>query len=161
MPKTLVTLDFDGVVSPIDHDRDFTLERDWKQFKLGLYVDIHKNVLCFLRELRLLDLNGEITLAWASTWLASTEDFAEKTEAEIPSIPWIPLNEGKAEAIIAKVESGGFERVVVMEDSSKVVAKLRAWGKLNPQIELLLIQPKLKVGLTNSQMLKVQEFLKI
>lgn len=159
--KTLVTVDFDGVVSPIDHDRDFTLEAGWTQYDFGMRVDIHETVSNFLHELKSRADNGFIDLIWNSSWDESTQKFSERSQAAIPHFDHIKLSNGlkKDEALLLKLDEASYERVVVLEDSSLMMRRLRKQMKDRPSIDTLFVQPELKIALRPHHMQKVLNFL--
>lgn len=159
--KTLVTMDFDGVVSPIDHDRDFTLEAGWTRYDFGMRVDIHETVSKFLHELKDRADNGFIDLIWNSSWDESTQGFSIRSQGAIPHFDHLRLSNGmtKDEALFLKLDEGSYERVVVLEDSSRMMRRVRKEMKLRTSVEALLIQPKLETGLRPHHMAKVLSFL--
>jgi FMN phosphatase YigB (HAD superfamily) len=161
MRKTLVTLDFDGVVSPIDHDRDFTLEAGWTQFNFGMMCDIHETVLTFLQELHQRDQRGEIDLVWASSWNDSTQIFGFKSDGAVPTLPHLDLGGAttKDEAILAKVEEGDYDRLLILEDSTRVMRRLRRLIKSKESLDALLIMPDVKIGLRPNHIRKALNFL--
>lgn len=159
--KTLVTIDFDGVVSPIDKSRDFTLTLGWRQVNFGFTCDIHESIIKFLQDLSNLEKNAPLDITWASTWNAATEHFASDSNGLIPDFPWIDVSAGKAEAIFQKVKEGNYTRLVALEDSIKVITKLKKLMKTLPEVEAIYIRPQLTVGLTNTHISKVMEFLEL
>lgn len=160
MKKTLVTLDFDGAVSPIDHSRKFLEEDGWSTFGFGFRCDVHNTVLEFLSYLKLLTETGPVEVVWASTWNASTEDFESRSEGRIPGFPWIDVSVGKGEAIAAKVAEGEFERVVVLEDQQKSLNAIKKSLKTVHPVESLLVRPKVTLGITPAHIKTVKTFLK-
>jgi FMN phosphatase YigB (HAD superfamily) len=159
--KTLVTVDFDGVVSPIDHDRDFTKESGWTRYDFGMMVDIHETVSNFLQELKARADRGEIDLIWNSSWDESTQGFSVRTDGVIPHFDHIRLGIGltKDDALFQKLDAESYDRVVVLEDSSRVMRRMRAEMKKRTEIEALFIQPKVEIGLRPSHIRKVLNFL--
>lgn len=161
MRKTLVTLDFDGVVSPINHEVDFDPKQGWIEFDFGMICDIHKSVLEFLKELYKRDQAGEIDLVWASSWNESTQVFSFKSQGMIPELPHLDLSPGntKDTAIYAKVDAGGYDRLLTLEDSSLVMRRMRAEAKKRSELDSLFIKPDVKLGLRPQHFLKALDFL--
>lgn len=159
--KTLVTLDFDGVVSPIDNARDFEPSLGWIEFDFGMMCDIHKTVLEFLKELKDRADNGFIDLVWASSWNESTQVFGFKSQGLVPELPHLPLYPGttKDEEIFKKLDKGSYDRVVILEDSSLVMRRIRKEMKIRTSVDALFIQPDVKLGLRPNHMKKVLNFL--
>lgn len=161
--KTLVTVDFDGVVSPINHDRDFTLEAGWIRYDFGMLVDIHESVLKFLQELKSLADRGFIDLLWNSSWNESTQSFYIRSDNAIPHFDHLKLENGvtKDDALFQKIDEAGYERVIVLEDSSLAMRRIRKEMKLRENVDALLIQPKVELGLQSSHIKKVLNFLDV
>lgn len=159
MKKTLVTLDFDGTVSPIDHTRKFLAEDGWKTLNFGFRCDVHETVLDLLINLKKLSVTEEIEIVWVSTWEASTEDFESKSGGLVPHFPWIDVSKGKDEAIREKVRDGQFARVVVLEDQTKVMNSIKKALRSIPNVDSLLVKPKVTAGITASHIKTVQAFL--
>lgn len=159
--RTLVTVDFDGVVSPIDKGRDFTLEAGWNQYNFGFQVDIHETVSNFLHELKERAERGEIDLVWNSSWDESTQGFSVRSSNAIPHFDHLRLVSGvvKEDALFKKLDQGFYDRVVVLEDSSRVMRSLRRLMKERTAVDALFIQPQVKIGLRPQHMQKVLNFL--
>lgn len=161
MRKTLVTLDFDGVVSPIDNEVDFDPNLGWIEFDFGMICDIHKTVLEFLKELHKRDQTGQIDLVWASSWNDSTQVFGFKSQGMVPEFPHLDLSVGntKDTAIFAKVDAGNYDRLLTLEDSGLVMRRLRAEAKKRESLETLFIKPDVKLGLRPQHIRKALNFL--
>lgn len=159
--KTLVTVDFDGVVSPIDHDRDFTKELGWTRYDFGMMVDIHETVIKFLQELKTRADRGEIDLLWNSSWDESTQGFSIRTEGAIPHFDHIRLSNGlsKDDALFQKLDHEDYDRVVILEDSSRIMRRARREMKNRESVEALFIQPKVEIGLRPTHIRQVLMFL--
>lgn len=127
MSKVLVTLDFDGVVSPIDHDRDFRSEAEFSIFRLGGFsCAISDQVLSLIGYLKELSESHpeELALRWATSWESLTEHFEKSTDGVIPSFGYLPLLETKARAIADEALAQDASLVVVFEDHGHVQEEL-------------------------------------
>lgn len=161
MKKTLVTLDFDGTVSPIDHSRKYLEEDGWSTFKFGLQCSIHETVLEFMTYLKSLTETGLVEVVWSSTWNESTEIFESRSNGRVPSFPWIDVTAGKSESIAEKLQSGSFDRLVTIEDQQKSINSIKKSLLNFPKVETLILKPKVTVGITTSHINAVKAFLEV
>ena len=161
MKKTLVSIDFDGTVSPIDQSRDFTESKDWNYYRLGFSCAIHDSVIELLQDLKAIEPEGNIVSVWGSTWHDSTEDFPRNSNGAIPEFPWLNVGANKAEVIIAKAVSEGFERVVIVEDSPAVIRKIKKLALTNTEVEIMTFKPKLELGLTEKMIAQIRDVLEL
>lgn len=159
MTKVLVTLDFDGVISPIDHDRDFSIDPGFELFRLGAFsCAISKSTISALRQLKLLSERypDQLVVRWATSWVDLTERFEALTEGAVPSFPWLPVSgSSKAQAIVEEALELEPSLVLVFEDSGSALRELRKrWKRTNDlgNVELATFEPKLTEGLTKSSM---------
>jgi len=155
--ETLVTIDFDGVVSPINKDFDFSADENFVIVRLGgFHCAIRKSTLNFLKRL---SEASEVTVIWGSSWNEETESFFKDSEGLIPQFEWINVQGGKPEAILEHALENEFTRVVLIDDDSKVVSGLRRVFKKNSEIDFLAVKPSLHTGLLESHITKIQDFL--
>lgn len=159
MTKTLIALDFDGVVSPIDHDKEFLESEGWITFNFGLPCSIHTRVLEFLKVLEELSSSDAVDVYWASSWNKQIEGLSLDSGGQIPEFPWIPVHKGKGDAIFETAKSGGCSRIITLDDHARVGNRVKLLAKEFPEIEVLAIAPKVRKGITDSHIKRVKDFL--
>lgn len=165
MSKVLVTLDFDGVVSPIDQDRDFLSEEEFSVFQLGAFpCAISKRVLEFVRYLKELSDNdpGHFVLSWATSWVDITEYFERNSQGAIPSFGYLPIPDSKARAIADKAIAEDASLILVLEDSPAVQADLHNIQRRDMRLSgrrFLFFEPKLSQGLQFSDIMAVRSLI--
>lgn len=158
--SVLVTLDFDGVVSP--HEPCEPAEADWAPFRLGGFdLHIRHEVLDFLQWLAA----SPATTVWASSWGDLTQTFATDSRGAIPDFPNLVLDHGqsaKSDAITATANGDGpafargregvFDTVVVVDDDRKVGQSVkRRLGE-----RAILVTPRGHGGLTDRQIATIR-----
>lgn len=153
MAKVLITLDFDGVISPIDHDRNFVKSEGFDRFKIGGFdCAIAFDTIEAIQKLKdLAASNPElIEVIWGSSWEDLTQDFPSESGGAIPEMGYLTLNLSKSAAISDYALHTNAETVIVLEDSERVQEQLaEIWKK--PDFdgrELVSVQPQLEIGLT-------------
>lgn len=160
--KVLLTLDFDGCISPIDRSKDFTTEPGFKVMKLaGFQCAVSDEVIGFLQT-----VNAQKTLVplWASSWGENLSNIHEDSNKTIPLIPWLEVKPSKEESILNYATVHSYRQLVIVEDSATVTARLRKilnnWNLNHPatSIEYLIIKPKLKEGLTKRHIKDIYQF---
>lgn len=169
MTKVLFTIDFDGVVSPYDTNRNFKDDPDFVTLKIGSFqCPIAKRTLTLLQNLKTLEeiYPENIVVVWASSWADLTEYFHEDSDGLIPSFPWLNtlrlstlLQLPKSESIAEAAKLHKVNKVVTLEDSNEVHRSLRKiWEKDESlsEVELVLFKTKLKEGLTESDIVGIQ-----
>lgn len=163
--KTLITIDFDGCISPIDHSKDFTKEPGFKFMRLaGLHCAVSDEVIEFLKTV---NTSQNTVPLWASSWEENLNNIHEDSENEIPFIPWLPVNSSKKLSIVNHVTENGYRKVVIIEDSTSVTTRLRKllnnWNLNHPSetVEYLIIKPKLTEGLTKRHIEDIYKFVGI
>ncbi len=160
MSKVLVTLDFDGVVSPIDQSRDFEADETFEIFRIGFfYCAISREVLEFLGELNRLsqEYPDRVAVRWASSWDSLTESFASSTDFAIPEFRYITTDFDKAGAISKAAIEENASVVLVFEDHRGVHQRLRNIWKKDERFggrTLFSYQPKLTEGIELSHILE-------
>jgi len=164
--SVLVTLDFDGVVSPYDPCEP--AGADWRQFRIGGFdVRIRVQVLDFLHWL---DASPTV-VAWTSSWDALTQGFSADTSGRIPEFPFLPLRSGrraKRDAIEAAANGmpwdyppgalprvGPFDLVIVADDHRRVGASV----KRRLGVRAVTVTPRDHVGLTNRQVATIRRLI--
>lgn len=165
MSKVLVTLDFDGVVSPIDHGRDFEADDSFETFKLGIFnCSISGEVLDFVRYLK--DLSDtypdHFVLRWATSWVEMTENFEEKSGGAIPDFPYLPIPESKAHSIAEEAIAQDASLVLVFEDGIIAHEDLQGLWKEDSRLagrSLIPFQPKLEDGIRPSDILAARSLI--
>jgi len=152
MTKLLVTLDFDGVISPIDKQRDFEAEEAWKVLKLGAFpCAIAEETLELLNELAEVNSkNPAIEVVWATSWEDLTEHFSEQSQGIIPDFRWISTRPSKAESIYGEAQKLGADAILSCEDSGSVHRELSKL--LNPRVKgdpttIIRVEPTTERGL--------------
>ena len=160
MSKVLVTLDFDGVVSPIDHSRDFQGEEEYEfeVYNFGFLCAVSTEVREFLQELKELSEAhpDQIVVRWASSWNEMTERFEAKSGGAIPGFSYIDTSKSKAKAIAAEALAVDASVVLVFEDSEIVHEELQELWKSKSKLSnrfFLPIMPELKSGILYSHIL--------
>lgn len=161
MKNTLITMDFDGCVSPIDPNKDFTQEPGFSIITLGNFpCAIHEDTLSFINTVQ---RDESIDVVWATSWEDGTEYFNKDSDGQIPSIPWIPVNLTRKNSVFNYAVDNGYRKVVIIEDSIPATTRLRKlfkdWNASNPEIGLLIVRPSLKVGLTKAHIKKILKFI--
>ena len=165
MSKVLVTLDFDGVVSPIDHGRDFEADESFEVFRIGFfYCAISRETLEFLQTLSSLAEAhpDQVAVRWASSWDSLTEDFAPRTDFAIPQFDYILTGFDKAGAISKAAIEENASVVLVFEDHRGVHQKLRNIWKKDERFlgrTLISFRPKIEEGITFAQILEAQSLI--
>jgi len=165
MRKVLVTLDFDGVVSPIDHDRDFEADDSFETFKLGMFnCSISKQTLEFVRYLKELSDHypEHIVLRWATSWVDMTESFEEKSGGAIPDFPFLPIPESKARSIVEEVIAQDASIALVFEDSFTAQERLLELWEEDPRLaerRLIPFEPKLEEGIRFSDIVSAKSII--
>lgn len=168
MSKVLVTLDFDGVVSPIDKSRplsDFERDEDFEVYPLGGFdCAIRKATKGFLWELRILSEEEpeRFTVAWASSWNEMTLSFASSSRHELPEFGYVPTNFDKARAIADATLEEDASLVLVFEDHQGVHQKLRNIWKKDERFadrRLISFKPKTAEGITFAQILEARSLI--
>lgn len=165
MSKVLATLDFDGVVSPIDHGRDFEADGAFEIFRIGGFLcAISKETLEFLQTLS--SLAGahpdQLVVRWASSWDSLTEGFAPRTDHAIPEFGYIPTDFDKAKAISEAAIEEDASVVLVFEDHRAVHQKLRNIWKRDERFAdrtLISYQPKTTEGIRLADILEAKGIL--
>lgn len=116
--KTLITLDFDGVVSPIDHNKNFANDTEYTMIKLaGFDCAIRTKVLEFLKEI---SENETIDVVWVTTWDSLTKHFHEDSDGKIPDFPFLETRRNKAKTILEHIKKEKYEKAYIFEDSPDV-----------------------------------------
>jgi len=165
MSKVLVTLDFDGVVSPIDHDRDFETDDSFETFKLGMFnCSISKTTLEFVRYLKELSDHypERIVLRWATSWVESTKSFEERSGGAIPDFPYLPIPESKARSVADEVIAQDASIALVFEDSFMAQERLLTLWEEDPRLAertLIPFEPKLEEGILPSHILAAKSII--
>lgn len=165
MSKVLATLDFDGVVSPIDHDRDFEADSDFEVFQIGGFrCAISKRTIEFLQELKdLTEAKPErVATSWASSWEQLTEYFSKDSGGALPEFGYITVDFDKARAIADRTLEEDASLVLVFEDHRGVHQKLRnIWKKDERFADRKLISFKSKTveGITFAQILEARSLI--
>lgn len=168
MSKVLVTLDFDGVVSPIDKSRshsDFEEDEDFEVYQLGGFpCAIRKDTKDFLWELRILSEEEpeRFTVAWASSWNEMTLYFAPRSNHEIPEFGYVPTNFDKAKAIADLTLEEDATLALVFEDHRGVHQKLRNIWKKDERFadrKLISFKPKLEEGILFSHIAEAKSLI--
>lgn len=155
--ETLIAIDFDGVISPIDRDYDFTTDSDFVIIRLGGFnCAIRKETLEFLQKISVIP---NLKVVWFSSWGEETECFVEDSDNRIPEFDWINVREGKAEAVFNYAEANNFTKIVAVDDHMKVVSALKRISKNHEDIETLFIKPMTKKGITSLQIKKILKFI--
>lgn len=162
MAKVLITLDFDGVVSPIDHDRRFLKGEGFNRFKIGGFdCAIAFDTLKAIQKLKDLAASNRelIEVIWGSSWEDLTQDFPSESGGALPEMGYLTLNLSKAEAISDYALHTNAETVIVLEDSERVQEQLaEIWKKSDfTGRELVSVQPQLGIGLTSDHFQLVWE----
>lgn len=148
LPKTLVLLDFDGVVSPIRKDK-FSFDKSFKVFRLGGFTcHVHEKVIEFLNTLK--DANN-VEVKWCTSWVDITESFHGETQGIIPNFPYLSISKGKHIAVQNELKVSTASTVIAVDDYTTVVSKYR---KIKDS-RLLVIKPDIETGLTTYQMNKI------
>jgi len=153
MSRILTTIDFDGVVSPIDHDRDFKADPDFDVFRIGGFqCAISEGVQDFLWELRgLSDSQPELLSAvWVSSWQDLTGYFAKDSEGKIPHFDYLNIGDGKARAIADEAIRQDAELILVLEDYESVHEDLRKLQRRDMRLSgrhFVALRPELATGL--------------
>lgn len=159
MSRILTTIDFDGVVSPIDHGRDFTADPDFDVIRIGGFqCAISKRVQDFLWELRgFTDGQPELlTAVWASSWQDLTGYFAKDSEGKIPHLDYLNIGDGKARAIADEAIRQDAELILVLEDYESVHEDLRELQRRDMRLSgrhFVALRPELATGLQLSHIL--------
>lgn len=165
MSKVLATLDFDGVVSPIDHGRDFEADESFEVFRIGFfYCAISRETLEFLQTLGSLAeaYPDQVAVRWASSWDSLTEDFAPRTDFAIPQFDYILTGFDKSGAIAEAAIEVDASVVLVFEDHRGVHQELRnIWKKDERFADRTLIsyQPKTTEGIRLADILEAKGIL--
>lgn len=159
--QILVTIDFDGCVSPIDRSKDFAHEEGFSVMKLaGFPCAVRDEVINFLNTLSTMDKAQPL---WASSWEENLSVIHKDSNGRIPDLPWLEVGSSKKESVFHQTVNEGYRKVVIIEDSSQVNRKLRKlfkeWNANNPPIDYLILQPKLEEGLTNTHIKKILKFI--
>lgn len=147
--KTLVTLDFDGVISPLHPDMD----ADFRSFRLsGFDVDVRQKVLDFLSWLS----ESDADVVWASSWDDLMDSFEEDSGGSIPSFPHlrIPNTASKPKAILDAVKSGAYTRVVVVEDDRDLAKTIS-----DALPSSVVVIPKTTRGLSDREISYIKRYL--
>lgn len=165
MSKVLATLDFDGVVSPIDHGRDFEEDSSFEVFQIGGFrCAISKKTLEFISELKGI-AEGEpesLELLWATSWESLTEYFPRDTAGALPELSYLLVDFDKARAIAEAAIEADASLVLVFEDHRGVHQKLRNIWKKDERFAdrtLISFRPKLEEGITFAQILEAQSLI--
>lgn len=131
MKKALITLDFDGVISPIDNSYDFSSDKLFVEMKLGGFsCFIKQEVLTFMERL---SLNPNIKVMWASSWDDMTQFFNTDSGGSIPHLPYIMTAGMKAERILETASELDVEELHIFEDSAKVRNRVNHLRKKSPE----------------------------
>lgn len=165
MSKILVTLDFDGVVSPIDPQRNFASDLDFELVRLGGFLcAISKATLSFLQELKAIQeaTNGKLTVVWASSWEDLTQDFTRASEGAIPEFDFLELPLSKADSILQAAITKEASLTIVVEDDRFVHEELKAqWSRASKQgaHRFISFNPSLRVGLQYSTIAAIRSLI--
>lgn len=126
MTKLLIALDFDGVISPIDKQRDFKAEEGWKVLRLGAFpCAIAEDTLELLNELADVNSNNPaIEVVWATSWEDLTEYFTKQSKGIVPDFRWISTQPSKAKSIYDEAKKLGADAILSCEDSAMVHGEL-------------------------------------
>jgi hypothetical protein len=146
--SVLVTLDFDGVISPYEPCEPAGAE--WTPFRLGGFdLHIRREVLDFLQWLAA----SPATPVWASSWGHITQAFATDTRGAIPDFPHLLIGHAasKTDAIMAAANDA-FGTVVVVDDDRTVGASIRR--RLGERA--ILVTPRDHYGLTDRQIATIR-----
>lgn len=159
--KTLIALDFDGCVSPIDRNKDFTQDPEFTVLKLGGFMcAIRKETINFLNIINKIE---NATVVWVSSWQENTEGLHQESKKSIPHFSWVKTSIGKAEATINYAVSNEYQKIVFVEDnlkeSNKLKSLIKKWNLSNDTIDILAIRPKITVGLTSQHIQKIKNFI--
>lgn len=165
MSRVLLTLDFDGVVSPIDQSRDFDSDESFEVYRLGAFrCAISKQTPEFLQELKAIaDSKPEdLSLVWATSWESLTEYFSRDTQGALPELDHLKLNLDKARAIADATLEADASLVLVFEDHRGVHQKLRNIWKKDERFadrHLISFRPKIEEGIQFSHILEAHGFI--
>lgn len=143
--RKLLTLDFDGVISPFDLQRG----NEWRTYSLdGSEVSIRKDVITFLQSLRKYSHNVDV--CWLTSWNESTLSFEKDSQGDIPRFSYVHTKSGKTQALekIAKK----YDRILAVDDELKVIS---SFNKVSPLKRIDTIITDSDFGLTNRQMLNI------
>ena len=165
MAKVLVTLDFDGVVSPIDHDRNFRADSDFEMFRIGGFqCAISKETLGTIQRLKKISMEHPelLEVIWASSWVDLTETFHIETNDALPELGFLEIPASKAESISKHALATDARTVIVLEDGVIANRNLKkVWnGEEFIGRELILFKPKLETGLTHELNLAIWDSLR-
>jgi len=165
MSKVLATIDFDGVVSPIDHDRDFDADPDFDVLRIGGFrCAISKQVQDFLWKLRgLADADPELlSVSWASSWQELTGYFAKDSEGLLPHFDYLDIGDGKARAIADEAIRQDANLVLVFEDYESVHDDLREIQRRDMRLNgrfFIPLRPELETGLQFAQIVEAKSLI--
>jgi len=165
MSKILATIDFDGVVSPIDHNRDFKADPDFDVLRIGGFqCAISKGVQSFLWELRgLADADPElISVSWASSWQDLTGYFAKDSEGGLPHFDYLNIGDGKARAIADEAIRQDADLIIVFEDYESVHEDLRELQRRDMRLSgrhFVSLRPELATGLQFAQIVAAKSLI--
>lgn len=165
MSKILATIDFDGVVSPIDHDRDFNGDPDFDVLRIGGFqCAISKKVQDFLWELRgFADGQPELLSAvWASSWQDLTGYFAKDSEGKLPHFDYLSIDSGKARAIADEAIRQDADLILVFEDYESVHEDLRELQRRDMRLSgrhFIALRPELVTGLQFAQIVEAKSLI--
>lgn len=160
MKRILATIDFDGVVSPINHDYDFSADDSFVEYRLGGFD-------CFVRKstvefLNWLNTQSGIDPVWATSWEDMTAHFAADTNNDFPHFRFLGLPSSKAESILEEAIRVEADEVHIFEDHAKVINKVRSLMRGNREkyaFKLVSHKCETTEGLTEKKILSAKTLL--
>lgn len=175
--RLLITIDFDGVVSPLPNnynppdgwvnvwDRKGESESFlWHDFTLGFRCFVREDVADFLWELVEWP---DVELVWLTSWDESTTRFNDLTNGLIPEFPFLPIwaeerggqRPSKVAALERKIREMRPTHVISIEDGQNTIRSYRKLLKNFEDVGFNAVKTESFIGLTFASMERVRKFL--